>query len=67
MLLSNNCVGTGYLMLYFHQTVTWYSNCAKIWWFGVQGVIKPKLRFGIASIANRTRDSKSRIMEMNRG
>jgi hypothetical protein len=34
---------------------------------GVLGVIKTKLRFEVASIATRTRDSKSRITEVNRG
>jgi hypothetical protein len=40
---------------------------SKVRRLGVLGVMKTKLRFGIARIATRTRDSKSGITEVNRG
>jgi hypothetical protein len=42
-------------------------NVSRVHRLGVLGVIKSKLIFEVASIAIWTRDSKSRITEVNRG
>jgi hypothetical protein len=50
-----------------HLTAAKRVLLSRVYRLEVLGVIINKLRFGIASIATRTRDSKSRITEVNRG